>query len=186
MDTMSCSEFKITNGPIWPKSCAPSAVKTMKKHWDYLMNFDEIVLMFDMDAAGQEAAEAVAQLLPVGKAKIAYLPCKDVNECLTEGKAGAVIEAIFQAREYRPDGIVAATDFRDVIGVDETASAISYPYSGLNRALPNQAIRINPVAAGSGTVRQHLLRNWHTAYTRLVSRLVLSCWRKATSAHCLG
>ena len=42
---------------------------------------------------------------------------------------------IFQAREYRPDGIVAATDFRDVIGVDETASAISYPYSGLNRVL---------------------------------------------------
>ena len=59
------------------------------------------------------------------------------------GQGRCVIEAIFQAREYRPDGIVAATDFGDVIGVDETASAISYPYGGLNRVLPDQAIRIN-------------------------------------------
>ena len=153
VDTMSCSQIQNHKWPVVGLSHgAPSAVKTMKKHWDYLMNFDEIVLMFDMDAAGQEAAEAVAQLLPVGKAKIAYLPCKDVNECLTEGKAGAVIEAIFQAREYRPDGIVAATDFRDVIGVDETASAISYPYSGLNRVLLGiRPSELTLVAAGSGT-----------------------------------
>ena len=48
----------------------------MKKHWDYLMNFDEIVLMFDMDAAGQEAAEAVAQLLPVGKQRLPICPVR--------------------------------------------------------------------------------------------------------------
>lgn len=153
VDTMSCSQIQNHKWPVVGLSHgAPSAVKTIKKHWDYLMNFDEIVLMFDMDQAGQEAAEAVAQLLPVGKAKIAYLPCKDVNDCLVAGKSSAVIEAIFQAREYRPDGTVAATDFRDVIGVDETASSISYPYSGLNRVLlgirPSELVL---VAAGSGT-----------------------------------
>lgn len=153
IDTMSCSQIQNHKWPcVGLSHGAPSAVKTIKKHWDYLSKFQEIILMFDMDQAGQEAAEAVAQLLPVGKAKIAYLPCKDVNECLTQGKQGAVIEAIFQAREYRPDGIVAATDFRDVIGVDETASSISYPYSGLNRLLlgirPSELIL---VAAGTGT-----------------------------------
>ena len=107
---------------------APSAVKAIKNNWEYLEGFQEIILMFDMDEQGQKAAQAVAEVLPVGKAKIANLPCKDANQCLIEGKSGAVIEAIFQAKSYRPDGIVAATDLRDAICVDDAASSINYPY----------------------------------------------------------
>src|SRR5690606_1755326 len=63
-------------------------------------------LMFDMDDPGREAAVKVAELLPPGKAKIASLPLKDANECLVHGKGEEVIRAIWNAREYRPDGIV--------------------------------------------------------------------------------
>ena len=76
----------------------------------------------------------MAELLPVGKAKIANLGFKDANECLWQGKAAdAIIEAIFQATDYRPDGILAATDYRDAIGVDDEASSITYPLFAAER-----------------------------------------------------
>ena len=131
---------------------AASAVKSIKENWDYVNGFQEVILMFDMDEVGQNAALAVAETLPVGKAKIAYLPCKDANECLIQGKSGDVIQAIFQAREYRPDGIVAATDFRQAIGVDDAVSSITYPYSVLNDTLHGlRKYELVTIAAGSGT-----------------------------------
>ena len=150
----ACSVSQIQNHK-WPvvslSHGAPSAVKTLKSNWDYLMNFEEVVLMFDMDEAGQNAAIACAELLPVGRAKIAYLPAKDANECLLQNKSADVIQAIFQAREYRPDGIKAALDYRDVIAVDETASAISWPYSLLNdRLMGIRKKELICLAAGSG------------------------------------
>ena len=64
------------------------SAKAIKANWDYINGFEEVILMFDMDEAGQKAAQTVAELLPVGKAKIASLPCKDANDCLIKGKSG--------------------------------------------------------------------------------------------------
>ena len=153
-------------------SGAPSAVKAIQNNWEYLEGFDEIVLMFDMDEQGQKAAQAVAEMLPVGKAKIAKLPMKDANECLLAGKSGAVIEAIHQAKSYRPDGIVAATDLRDVICVDEAASSISYPYSMLNDILKGiRKQEMVTILAGSGvgktTFVREIAHHMHTNGQRL-------------------
>ena len=140
-------------------SGAPSAVKAIQNNWEYLEGFDEIVLMFDMDDQGQKAAQAVAEILPVGKAKIAKLPMKDANECLIAGKSGAIIEAIHQAKSYRPDGIVAATDLRDVICVDEAASSVSYPYSMLNDILKGiRKQEMVTILAGSGVGKSTFVR----------------------------
>ena len=73
--------------------------------------------------------------IPVGKAKIARLPMKDPNDLHLANRGNEIITAIHQAREYRPDGIIAGTDLRDVITVDEAASAVTYPYSMLNEPL---------------------------------------------------
>ena len=111
---------------------AQGAKRAVKDNWDYLCEFEEIVLMFDMDEAGQSAAREVAELLPLGKAKIARLPCKDANECLAQGKTAEVVNAIFQAREYRPDGIVSAADLREEITKPDEVSSVTYPYEMLN------------------------------------------------------
>ena len=153
VDACSLSQIQQHKWPVVSLSHgAPSAVKTLKSNWDYLMNFEEIILMFDMDEVGQNAAIACAELLPVGKAKIAYLPTKDVNEALVQGRSAEVIQAIFQARDYRPDGIKVATDFADIITVDDAASAVTYPYSSMNEILKGlRPYELVTVAAGSGT-----------------------------------
>ena len=152
IDAMSVSQIQNHKWPTVSLSHgAPSAVKTLKANWDYLMGFEEIILMFDMDEVGQKAANDCAELLPPGKAQIAYLPAKDANECLMQGKGAEVIQAIFQARPYRPDGIRAALDYRDVIAIDETASSINWPYSMLNERLMGiRKKELICLASGSG------------------------------------
>ena len=136
-----------------------SAVRSIKENWDYLEGFEEIVLMFDMDEAGQKAALAVADALPAGKARIAHLPLKDANECLLEGKAADVVTAIFQAREYRPDGIVAAIDLRDTVSAVDAASTITYPFERLQEITKGlRRGELVTVTAGSGIGKSTFIR----------------------------
>lgn len=152
IDCLSVSQIQNNRWPVVSlPNGAPSAVRAIKDNWDYVLGFEEVILMFDMDSSGQNAALAVAETLPVGRCKIAYLPCKDANEALVQGKSAEVIQAIFQARDYRPDGIVAATDLRSAIGVDDAASSITYPYSVLNDILHGiRPYELVTIAAGSG------------------------------------
>jgi twinkle protein len=98
----------------WPTVSVPNgaqgAKKDMARQMEFFEKFEEIVLMFDMDEVGQAAAKSCAELFPPGKAKIASLPLKDANDCLKAGKAAEVIQAIWQAKPYRPDGIVGISD----------------------------------------------------------------------------
>jgi len=137
---------------------AQSAKKHLLKEMDYLSGFQEIILLFDQDEAGVEAAKACAEVLPLGKTKIAYLPYKDANEALLAGDAGAIITAIHQAQPFRPDGIVSMGDMRDTIAEKEAESPIHYPYPKLNDMLKGIRTGLVTIAAGSGVGKSTLVR----------------------------
>lgn len=69
--------------------------------------------MFDMDEPGRKAALECVELFPPGKAKIATLSMKDPNELLQAGKDQEIITAIWNAKAYRPDGLVSVEDLED-------------------------------------------------------------------------
>ena len=137
---------------------AQSAKKHLLQHIDYLNNFAEIVLMFDQDEAGQAAAQACAEVLPIGKTKIAVLPLKDANECLVAGNAAAIISAIHQAADFRPDGIVSMGDLREVVAVADAESPVQYPYPRLNEMLKGIRTGVVTLCAGSGVGKSTLIR----------------------------
>jgi len=141
---------------------AASAAKAIKDNYDYIAQFDKCVLCLDNDDAGRAASLEAAQVLPIGKAYIATVPMKDVNECLVAGKSAAVVSAIFEARVYRPDSIMTSADFRSVISQDDAASSITYPYSALNAIVGGVRLRDNAelvtICAGSGLGKTTLLR----------------------------
>ena len=139
---------------------AQSAKKHLLKHLDYLKNFEEIILMFDQDEAGIASAKACAEVLPLGKTKIAVLPHKDPNECLLQGQSGAIITAIHQAQSYRPDGIVSMEDLRSTIAVKDAESPIKYPYPKLNEMLKGIRTGLITLAAGSGVGKSTLIREF--------------------------
>lgn len=114
IDCLTVSQVQNNKYPVVsiPFGCR-SAKETFKAQADWLQGFDEVIVMFDMDEHGQEAVKAVSGILPPHKLKIATLPMKDPNECLINGKADDIVRAIWNAREYRPDGIINAADLKD-------------------------------------------------------------------------
>lgn len=111
---IDCLSVSQAQGNKWPVVSIPNgaqgAVNAIKKNLEWVSSFEEVILMFDMDEPGQEAAIKVAELLPPGKAKIATLSEKDANELLKQGKGADIVTAIWGARAYRPDGLVSIDD----------------------------------------------------------------------------
>ena len=107
IDCMTVSQLQGNKWPVVSLPCgAQAAPKAIKDNLEWLLTFEEIVILFDMDEVGRKASVEAAELLPLGLAKIAELPLKDPNEMLLAGKGQEVINAIWNAKEYRPDGIV--------------------------------------------------------------------------------
>lgn len=116
IDAMSVSQAQNNKWPVVSiPNGAQGAKKTLAKCLEYLNGFEEIILMFDMDEVGRKAAAECAELFEPGRCKIASLPLKDANECLQAGREQEIIQAIWNAKVYRPDGLVSVNDIIDEI-----------------------------------------------------------------------
>ena len=160
LDALSMSQVQDNKFPVvsLPSGCT-SAKKAVGKSLEWLSNFDSIILMFDMDEAGQKAAKEVASILPPNKAKIASLPLKDANEMLVAGRVAELIDAFWGAKTYRPDGIVAGTDLWDVVTTDDEKEAMTYPFTGMQEKTGGiRKGEVVTITAGSGIGKSQLAR----------------------------
>ncbi|PWM76710.1 MAG: topoisomerase [Phascolarctobacterium sp.] len=127
---IDCLTVSQVGGNKWPVVSIPNGAQSAKKvfteNMEWLNRFDEVIVMFDMDEAGRKAVESVCNILPPGKLYIANLPLKDPNECLKAGRAKEIIDAIFQAKPYRPDGIINGSELWEELR-DEPDEAAGYP-----------------------------------------------------------
>jgi twinkle protein len=114
IDKMSVSQLQ---GNKWPVVSIPNGVTSAKKalaaQLEWLCSFEEVVLMFDGDEPGRDATAECTPLFPPGKCKVATLDLKDANDMLVANRGEEVIKAIWNARTYRPDGIVTLADIRE-------------------------------------------------------------------------
>ena len=162
IDALTVSQLQ---GNQWPVVSIPNGAQAAKKaieaNLEYLSKFDQIILMFDMDEPGRKAVEDCSKVLPAGKAYIANLPCKDPNECLMNGKSKDVISAIWNARLYRPDGIVSGAELYEacVTDIGSLSDSVPYPWNALNEK--TKGIRhgeLYVITSGSGMGKSTLLR----------------------------
>ena len=152
---IDCMTISQVQGHRWPVVSLPqgsgSVKRTVRQNWEYLERFEEIIACFDMDDPGQKAALDLAELLPQGKVKIVSLPAKDANDMLMAGREKELVSALWEARPYRPEGIVCASELRDKLLSDTEVSSMTYPYESLN--LITRGIRkqeLVTITAGSG------------------------------------
>jgi twinkle protein len=160
IDALSVSQAM---GNKWPvvslKDGAQSAVKSIQKSYEYLDGFEEVVLMFDQDEHGREAAAACAEILPVGKVKIATLPLKDANECLVAGKVDAIVQAMWNAKPFRPDGIVMAKDLKEVVLAPDVEIVQPYPFKRLTEITKGiRPAELVVITSGSGMGKTTFVR----------------------------
>ncbi len=130
-------------GSKWPvvsiKSGAQGGVADVKNSLEYLESFDCVVINFDNDKYGKEAAQAVAKLLTPKKAKIMTLPVdyKDANDMLRQGRHAAYVSAFWDAKVYTPSGVLNLSEQLEAYQKLrlERKKAIPYPWYGLNKKL---------------------------------------------------
>lgn len=140
LDALSVAEaFLQKKGTIYPVVSVPSAssLKVLLDQREWLKGFDEIVLFFDQDEAGQAAVEQAAKLLPTGKVKVVKVSVKDASDLLTQEGAGAVYSAIWSAQTWSPAGIVVGDAIWDAYKKRQETESVPYPecLGGLNEKL---------------------------------------------------
>jgi twinkle protein len=160
LDALSVSQAQ---GNKWPVVSVPTgaagAKKAIQNDLEYLENFESVILMFDQDEAGQSAIDDCVQLFSPGKVKIATLPLKDPNEMVQAGRSAEIINQIWNAKSYRPDGIIDGKDTWELVSTSQKVDSVPYPFNGLNNM--TQGIRkgeIVTITAGSGVGKSQVCR----------------------------
>lgn len=160
---IDCLTVSQVQGNKWPVVSVPNgasgAKKSIAKNLEYLNKFEEVIFMFDMDEPGKEAAAECVQLFEPGKAKIATLPFKDANECLQKGQPEAIVTAMWNAKAYRPDGILAGEDLWAEVSSNEVIPSVPYPWEGLNKITHGaRKGELVTLTAGSGVGKSAIVR----------------------------
>lgn len=136
-----------------------SAVKTVQTNWNWVQKFDHVILFFDQDEPGREAAIQVAKKLPLGKCKIAKFSEKDPCEMLKKGKEKELYDAMWRAETYAPDGVLPGESLWDMVNTPLAQSDAHYPWSGLDAMLHGiRTSEMITLTAGSGVAKSTFAR----------------------------
>jgi twinkle protein len=133
IDAMAVSQAM---GNTWPVLSLPngaSSLKPLKQALEYLETYEKVVLCFDNDEPGAAALEAALPLFSPGKAHVASLGAyKDAGEMLVEAGPKALRDAVWSAKEYRPDGVVSMAELYDE-ATKPLVRGTEYPWERLNK-----------------------------------------------------
>jgi twinkle protein len=160
IDAMSMSQVQ---GNSWPVVSVPNgaagARKALEKAMNWLNQFEDVVLMFDNDDAGRAATAECVSLFKPNRCKIASLPLKDANGMLVAGRATELQSAMWNARTFRPDGIVGGDEVWELLTKKDTTRSVPYPWSRLQEMTRGlRTHEIVTICAGSGVGKSAICR----------------------------
>lgn len=159
-DALAISEMFDGKWPVVSiRSGAAAAAKDIKDNLEWLESFENVVICFDNDKAGQDATQSVLDLFSPNKAKVCKLPLKDAGDMLKSGRVQEFTRSWWDAKSYRPDGIVGGRDTWDIIASRKDVQSIPYPWKGLNEYTygfrPRELVTIT---SGSGMGKSQIIR----------------------------
>ena len=132
-DALACYQSRKNWPTVSIPNGAQSAKKALQYQLKYLLGFEEIVLMFDQDEAGQKAVEDCVGLFPSDQVFIASLAgYKDASEALMAGDGEAIRQAYYNKRSYVPQAIIDGRDLFDLVSTPLHGRDADYPYPVLN------------------------------------------------------
>ena len=144
---------------------ASSAAKDIRKHYEWIDSFDNVVICFDADEPGQKAASQVAEMFGA-KAKVyRHLDgMKDACDYLCNKKMKEFTDKWWSAEQHVPDGIVVGSSLYDDVMKPLAPADCDYPFQGLTAL--TYGIRkgeLVTITAGSGLGKSQFVREivWH-------------------------
>lgn len=151
-DTLAVAELlgttthitSLTNGV---KDCDKFAAKYYKK----LLEYQEIVVCFDQDEAGIEAARQFTKNFPVGRVGIAKFSEKDAFDMMAAGKHEELKWAVIKPEIQRPNGVLRIGELSEEYFDEKFEKGIDIPFNKLNYHLGGlRKGELTMVTAGTG------------------------------------
>ena len=112
---------------------AQSASEALKEDMEFLGKYDKIVLCFDQDKPGREAAEDAVKVLPIGVAHVAKLSMKDASEMWQQGLGKELTKAIYAAEPWVPQGLYTFEDIKAKV-LEPPQVGVPWCHEGLTNA----------------------------------------------------
>ena len=192
IDALSMAQLQ---GLKWPVVSLPagatSGERSFKQNLEWLESYETVIICFDMDEPGRQAAAECAAVLSPGKAKIMEMPMKDANEMLLANRGKELIDCMWNARTYRPDGILGGDTLWDLVSKGDAFETIPYPWPELNEKTGGiRTGELITVVAGTGVGKSNIMREiaYHIAqkYDQNVGLMFLEESIKRTSLGMMG
>lgn len=143
--------------PTWPVVSLPNgaagAKKALQHQLKWLMGFESIILFFDNDEAGQQAAQDCASLFPHDRLFIARLDSyKDANEALIAKDYEAITSAIlWNKKPYSPKTVIDGRDLFTLATRPLHGRDANWPFTALDSLTSGlRKGELVTITAGSG------------------------------------
>ena len=101
--------------------------KQIAGQFRFFDSFENIIISYDNDKAGQTATEQLLKVLPKGKVKIMPMRYKDANEYLEKDKAKEFVNDFYEAKKQVPVGVLASSKLYDRIMGQTAVAKIPFP-----------------------------------------------------------
>lgn len=133
-DALAAYQMMGSKWPVVSVDSASSALADVRRDFEYLNSFENIVFCFDNDAPGQAAAKAAAGAgFPLGKIKICSLrKFKDANDYLLNKANELFVREWWQAPSFKPDGLKLGSEMWNEIIERKESFTVPYPFPGCN------------------------------------------------------
>ncbi|AIA83225.1 DNA primase/helicase [Lauvirus lau218] len=161
LDALSVAEAYGAKYPVVSLPAgAGSALKAVKANLEFLEGFDSILLWMDNDKEGNKAVDEIAGIFKVGKVKIVkHSEHKDASDVLVNEGKQAVVATTYEAKDWRPDGILKGSDMWEEFKNKPVFETFDYKYPIIQDKL--KGIRkgeLTTFTAGSGLGKSTVVR----------------------------
>lgn len=116
-----------------------SLAKQCAEQYDWLNQFENIIVCMDNDDAGRKATQEALKVLPEGKSRVMYCSLKDPSKMLQEGKQKQFLSNFWDAKTEQEAGVNSIIDAME--GVQDYLLAPKIP-------LPPQLAKIQEAMRG--------------------------------------
>lgn len=138
---------------------AQGAYRDIQRNLEWCLQYDSVVLMFDSDEPGVQAAEHCAELFPPGRVSICKLPRKDANEMLVAGDRNDLKWMPWRAPTWRPDEVSGGSELLDRLLHRPERHALPYKWPSLQEMTAGcRGGEIVMICAGTGIGKSELVR----------------------------
>ncbi len=129
------SLYQVVRSPVVSVHSAASAGTDVSLDRSWVNSFERILLAFDGDEAGREAASKVAKLFDYNKVFMVSFPGgtrKDANDYLRNGERDELATLWYNAKKFLPETIVSSFHEFDKIIKEKPKAGVLYPFPTLN------------------------------------------------------